>query len=196
MNSLNSICLYCGANSGDGPRFGDAARDFGVTLAKRGITMVYGGGSIGLMGIAADACLASGGKVIGVITQYLMDREVGHRGLTQMHVVETMHQRKALMTELGDGFITLPGGFGTLDELFDSLTLLQLNQHTKPIGLLNVAGFYDSLVAFLAHARDTRFLREVHYNALHVDATTDALIDRMAHAEVPHIDKWLPKLTP
>ncbi len=142
MNTLSAICLFCGASLGTNPAYRDAAAEFGTTLARRKIRLIYGGGSIGLMGVAADACLASGGEVIGVIPRMLMEKEVGHTGVTAMHVVETMHERKALMTELSDGFIALPGGFGTLDELFESLTWLQLAYHTKPIGLYNVNGFF------------------------------------------------------
>lgn len=191
MNKLESICLFCGASPGANPEYKTAAGHFGATLAAQKITLVYGGGSIGLMGVAADACLANGGKVIGVIPRLLMDKEVGHPGVTKMHVVENMHERKALMTELSDGFIALPGGFGTLDELFESLTWLQLAYHSKPIGLLNVGGFFDGLITFLDHARDQRFLRELHRESLKVDVDLDALIQKLRHAVAPDTGKWL-----
>jgi uncharacterized protein (TIGR00730 family) len=143
------------------------------------------------MGVAADACLAAGGEVVGVIPRMLMEKEVGHAGVTQMHVVETMHERKALMTELSDGFIALPGGFGTLDELFESLTWQQLAYHTKPIGLLNVNGFFDALIAFLDHARDERFLRDLHRESLQVDTNLEALINKLRASEAPDTGKWL-----
>lgn len=191
MKTLKSLCLYCGASPGADPRYQQAARDFGRVLADEDITLVYGGGSVGLMGLAADACLAAGGRVIGVIPQLLMDKEVGHAGLTEMHVVANMHQRKAKMTDLADGFIALPGGYGTMDELFEALTWLQLGYHGKPVGLLNVGGFYDHLIAFLDHARDQRLLRDMHRNALSVDADLATLIHKMRTAEPPDMGKWL-----
>ncbi|MCA3003322.1 MAG: TIGR00730 family Rossman fold protein [Rhodocyclaceae bacterium] len=191
MNTLNSLCLFCGASPGADPAYRDAAASFGTTLAHRNIRLIYGGGSVGLMGVAADACLAAGGEVVGVIPRMLVEKEVGHAGVTQMHVVETMHERKALMTELSDGFIALPGGFGTLDELFESLTWQQLAYHTKPIGLLNVNGFFDALIAFLDHARDERFLRDLHRESLQVDTDLSVLIDKLRRAEAPDTGKWL-----
>ncbi|MFN7473688.1 MAG: TIGR00730 family Rossman fold protein [Burkholderiales bacterium] len=191
MNTLNSLCLFCGASPGADPAYRDAAASFGTTLAHRNIRLIYGGGSVGLMGVAADACLAAGGEVVGVIPRMLVEKEVGHAGVTQMHVVETMHDRKALMTELSDGFIALPGGFGTLDELFESLTWQQLAYHTKPIGLLNVNGFFDALIAFLDHARDERFLRDLHRESLQVDTDLSVLIDKLRRAEAPDTGKWL-----
>ncbi len=191
MNKLESICLFCGASPGTNPIYKNAAANFGASLAKNRIRLVYGGGRVGLMGVAADACLANGGEVIGVIPRLLMEKEVGHTGVTKMHVVETMHERKALMTVVADGFIALPGGFGTLDELFESLTWLQLSYHTKPIGLLNVGGFFDGLIHFLDHARDERFLRELHRDSLQVDTNLDALIEKMRHSIAPDTGKWL-----
>ena len=194
MKKLNAICLYCGSSPGNLPDYKEAARAFGETLAREKIKLIFGGGSVGLMGVAADACLAAGGEVIGVIPQLLMDKEVGHRGLTDMHVVADMHGRKALMTDLADGFIALPGGYGTLDELFEALTWLQLSYHQKPVGLLNVAGFFDHLIAFLDHARAARFLREMHRNALNVDDDLLRLIAKMRTAEVPDTGKWLDRV--
>jgi uncharacterized protein (TIGR00730 family) len=191
MNNIKSLCLFCGAAKGANLEYTAAAKHFGATLAALQIRMVYGGGSVGLMGVAADACLANGGEVVGVIPRLLMEKEVGHNGVSQMHVVETMHERKALMTELSDGFIALPGGYGTLDELFESLTWLQLGYHGKPIGLLNVSGFYDGLITFLDHAHDEGFLREQHRNSLQVDADLVKLIDKLRVSEAPDTAKWL-----
>lgn len=143
------------------------------------------------MGVAADACLAHGGEVVGVIPRLLMEKEVGHNQLTAMHVVETMHERKAMMTELADGFIALPGGFGTLDELFEALTWLQLGYHQKPVGLLNISGYFDHLIHFLDHAHDERFLRPMHRASLTAHADLDRLLELMRHAEAPDTAKWL-----
>jgi uncharacterized protein (TIGR00730 family) len=191
MNTLKSICLYCGSSPGTNPAYRDAAAQFGETLAERKIRLIYGGGSVGLMGVAADACLARGGEVIGVIPKLLMEKEVGHKGVSKMHIVENMHERKALMTDLADGFIALPGGYGTLDELFEALTWLQLGYHGKPVGLLNVAGFFDGLITFLDHARDERFLRDLHRDALCVDENLALLIGKMQQVEAPDTAKWL-----
>jgi uncharacterized protein (TIGR00730 family) len=191
MNTLKSICLYCGSSPGTNPAYRDAAAQFGETLAEREIRLIYGGGSVGLMGVAADACLARGGEVIGVIPKLLMEKEVGHKGVSKMHIVDNMHERKALMTDLADGFIALPGGFGTLDELFEALTWLQLGYHGKPVGLLNVAGFFNGLITFLDHARDERFLRPLHRDALCVDKNLSTLIGKMQQVEAPDTAKWL-----
>ncbi len=190
-NKLNTICLFCGSSPGNDARHREAAAQLGASFAQRGIELIYGGGSVGLMGVAADACLAAGGRVTGVIPRLLMDKEVGHNAVSKMHVVEDMHQRKALMTELSDGFIALPGGYGTLDELFEALTWQQLGYHAKPVGILNVAGFFDHLLAFLDHARDQRFLRELHHDALLVDGELAGLLEKMAAAETPDAGKWL-----
>ncbi|MDZ4286989.1 MAG: TIGR00730 family Rossman fold protein, partial [Prosthecobacter sp.] len=153
------IAIYCGANSGSLPIYREAAAAVARYLAGQGIGIVYGGGKVGLMGAVADAALSAGGEVIGVIPQSLMDKELAHVGATQLHVVKSMHERKQMMTDLCDGVIALPGGFGTLDELFESLTWLQLGFHGKPIGLLNVAGFFDGLLGFITGAREAGFLR-------------------------------------
>jgi len=195
MNNIKSLCLFCGSSAGANLRYTNAAKHFGTILAQQQIRMVYGGGSVGLMGIAADACLANGGEVIGVIPRMLMEKEVGHHGISKMYVVETMHERKALMTDLSDGFIALPGGYGTLDELFESLTWLQLGYHGKPIGLLNVGGFFDGLITFLNHARDERFLREMHRDSLQEDSDFVALIDKLRVADAPDTAKWLDRAT-
>lgn len=196
MNEIGALCLFCGSSPGSDPRFREAAELFGKTLAAQGITLVYGGGSVGLMGVAADACLAAGGEVVGVIPRKLMEKEVGHKGIAQMHVVDTMHERKALMTRLSDGFVALPGGYGTLDELFEALTWLQLAYHRKPVGLMNVGGFFDALIAFLDHARDQRLLRAIHRDALAVDDDLPRLIKKMRRAEAPDTGKWLDRPAP
>jgi uncharacterized protein (TIGR00730 family) len=191
MKTLKALCLFCGSSPGLDPAFRQAAADFGTTLAQNNIRLIYGGGSVGLMGIAADACLAAGGEVVGVIPRLLMEKEVGHKGVTQMHVVETMHERKALMTELSDGFIAIPGGYGTLDELFEALTWQQLGYHQSPVAILNVAGYFDHLLAFLDHARDQRLLRDIHRDQLLVDTSLENLLARMRSFEGKDAGKWL-----
>jgi uncharacterized protein (TIGR00730 family) len=191
MKTLQSICLFCGASPGADPAFREAAIAFGQTLARRNIRLIYGGGSVGLMGLAADACLAAGGQVTGVIPRLLMEKEVGHDGVADMRVVETMHERKALMTQLSDGFVAIPGGYGTLDELFEALTWQQLSYHRLPVAMLNVSGYYDHLLKFLDHARDQRLLRDMHRDSLLVAASLDELLDRMQQFIPPDNGKWL-----
>src|SRR5438270_7385359 len=146
---MKRVCVFCGSKSGGRPVFADTTRQFGATLAARGYELVFGAGHVGLMGVLADAVLAAGGKALGVIPQSLVDRELAHGSLTELQIVETMHQRKALMADLSDAFVALPGGFGTGDELFEILTWAQLGIHSKPIGLLNVAGYFDPMLAWL-----------------------------------------------
>jgi hypothetical protein len=191
MNPLHAIALFCGSSPGADPAFRAEAASLGRTFAAQGIRLVFGGGSVGLMGAAADACLAAGGEAVGVIPRLLLEKEVGHRGLTALHVVETMHERKALMTELADGFIALPGGYGTLDELFEALTWQQLGYHRKPVGVLNAGGYFDHLLAFMDHARDAGFLRPLHHDALCVDSDLPALLAKLRAAEAPDAGKWL-----
>ena len=191
VNTLRSICLFCGSSPGVDPAFKLAAAQLGTILAHNNIRLIYGGGHVGLMGVAADACLKAGGEVVGIIPKKLMEKEVGHAGLTQMHVVDTMHERKALMTQLSDAFIALPGGYGTLDELFEALTWQQLAYHLLPVGILNVSGFFDHLVQFLDHARDQRLLRDAHRDSLIVDTDLAQLIARMQSFVPPNNEKWL-----
>lgn len=191
MKTLQSICLFCGASPGADPAFRESAIAFGRTLARRNIRLIYGGGSVGLMGLAADACLEAGGQVTGVIPRLLMEKEVGHAGLSDMRVVETMHERKALMTQLADGFVAIPGGYGTLDELFEALTWQQLSYHRLPVAILNVSGYYDHLLKFLDHARDQRLLRDMHRDSLLVGNVLDDLLDRMQRFVPPDNGKWL-----
>ncbi|AYJ86401.1 TIGR00730 family Rossman fold protein [Sphingomonas paeninsulae] len=182
---MKRIAIYCGSATPADPIYIDVARDVGRTLAERGIGVVYGGGRLGLMGAIADAALAAGGEVIGVIPRALVDAEVAHRGCTELRVVENMHERKALFTELSDGFITLPGGVGTMDELWEAVSWAQLGYHEKPVGLLNVAGFYDGLISFNAHMIATGFIRPQHSGILIVGDELDGLLTKMA-AYHPH----------
>ena len=187
---MKRICVYCGSSSGANPVHREAAENLGALLAARGIGLVYGGGNVGLMGIVADAALQAGGEVIGVIPTALMDKELGHAGVTKLHVTASMHERKQLMADLSDGFISLPGGIGTLEELFETFTWLQLGFHGKPVGLLNVAGFYDHLLAFLRHAADERFLGPAHLESLLVETDAGPLLARMARFRAPSLAKW------
>lgn len=177
---MQRLAIYCGSATPTDPRYIDSARDVGAELARRGIGVVYGGGRLGLMGAIADAALAEGGEVIGVIPQALVDAEVAHRGLSELHVVDTMHQRKQAFTDLSDGFVTLPGGTGTMDELWEAMSWAQLGYHARPVGLLNVAGFYDELLAFVATMGRVGFLRPQHQGLLLHDTTLGGLLDRMA----------------
>ena len=181
---LRRIAVFCGSNSGVTPAYADAAREVGDLLGKRGIELVYGGGRVGLMGVLADACLGAGGRVIGVIPQALADREVAHRGLTDLRVVASMHERKALMAELSDAFLALPGGYGTWDELFEALTWSQLGIQRKACGLLNVADFYDSLIAMVDTAVTQGFIRAEYRDLLLSDTDAVRLLDRLSHAAV------------
>lgn len=177
-SSLRSLCVFCGSRQGQSPAFAESAIRIGRLLAARGIRLVYGGGSVGLMGILADSCLEAGGEVTGVITRHLMDREVGHRGCTELILVDTMLERKTRMAELSDGFLSLPGGIGTLDELFEMLTWTQLRLHQKPNALLNVDGFYDPLIAFLRQSvLDLGFADAPTIGNLLVDEDPEALLD-------------------
>jgi uncharacterized protein (TIGR00730 family) len=181
---MKRLAVYCGSATPADARFIDNARDVGRTLAERGIGVVYGGGRLGLMGAVADSALAAGGEVIGVIPKALVDAEVAHRGLTELHVVDTMHQRKKAFTDLSDGFVTLPGGTGTMDELWEAMSWAQIGYHAKPVGLLNVAGYYDGLLTFVETMGEAGFLRPQHRDILIASDTLDDLLARMA-AHVP-----------
>lgn len=191
MRSFQRVCVYCGSNTGHDPVFADAAAAVGGLLAERGIGVVYGGGSVGLMGVLADAALAAGGEVIGVIPEKLAGLELGHERLTELIVVDSMHARKMAMARLSDAFLALPGGFGTLEEIFEVTTWTQLNYHVKPVGLLNVAGFYDSLLAFLDQAGERGFIRPLHRGLLVSATEPDTLLDALANAQIPALAKWL-----
>lgn len=174
-----AICVYCGANPGTSSRYADAARALGRALVEDNIALVYGGGNVGLMGIIADEVLRLGGDVTGVIPNALMEREVGHMGLTRQFIVKDMHERKAMMAKLADGFIAMPGGMGTLEELFEMLTWSQLGIHAKPVGLLNVDGFYDGLMGFIGHASGEGFIRPQHAALMMVESDPQALVQRL-----------------
>lgn len=178
--SALSICVYCGSRSGDDPAFAAAARAIGRAIGERGWRLVYGGGRVGLMGEVANAALAAGAEVIGVIPYALVAREQGHGGLDELIVVDTMHERKRLMAEHSDAFAALPGGIGTFEELFEAWTWLQLGYHTKPVGVLNVAGYYDGLMNFLAHGVARGFMTTAQRELLRVEAEPGALLDRLA----------------
>ena len=182
---MKRLAVYCGSATPADPVYVETARAVGTALAMRGIGVVYGGGRLGLMGAVADAALAAGGEVIGVIPQALVDAEVAHRGCTELRVVANMHERKAAFTDLSDGFLTLPGGVGTMDELWEAVSWAQLGYHEKPVGLLNVAGFYDGLIAFNRHMIETGFVRAQHAAILIVDNVLDTLLAKMA-AYQPH----------
>jgi len=188
---MKSLCVYCGASPGHSPAYTIAAKQLAVTLVNQDIALVYGGGNVGLMGVIADEVLALGGKVTGVIPQALVDKEVGHTGLTQLHIVDTMHQRKALMAELSDGFIAMPGGIGTLEELFEVMTWAQLGFHQKPIGLLNVSGFYDGLLHFLDHTRKQGFLRASHLDILLSSPEPNDLLQQLKTYVPVTTRKWV-----
>ncbi|MCC5809327.1 MAG: TIGR00730 family Rossman fold protein [Ectothiorhodospiraceae bacterium] len=173
---MERICVYCGSRTGVEGTYGEAAKALGTRMAQRGVGLIYGGASVGLMGVIADAALEAGGEVIGVIPQLLVDKEVAHPGLTQLHVVDGMHARKALMAELADGFIAMPGGLGTLEELFEMLTWGQLGMHAKPCGAMNVGGYYDDLVRFLDQSVSAGFVRPEHRALLTVEDEPDAML--------------------
>jgi uncharacterized protein (TIGR00730 family) len=189
--TLKSICVFAGSNSGNRPEYLEAARTLGRTLAARKLGVVYGGAKIGLMGALADAALAAGTEVIGVMPESLMAKEVGHRGLTELHVVKSMHERKALMASRSDGFVALPGGWGTLEELFEVLTWGQLGLHRKPCGLLNAVGYFDPLLAFLEHTVAEGFVRREQRAFITIEAAPQALLDRMAAWQPPTVEKWI-----
>jgi uncharacterized protein (TIGR00730 family) len=188
---MNSVCVFCGSSPGNDPDYAAAAQELGRTLAERGTTLVYGGGHVGLMGVVADAALGAGGEVIGVMPRSLVDREIGHTNLTKLHVVRSMHERKALMSELSEGFIALPGGNGTLEEFFEVLTWAQLGEHAKPCGLLNVAGYYDPLLAVFDQMVDRAFLKREHREIVLVEEDPSSLLERFEGYEPPTTIKWI-----
>lgn len=187
---MRRLCVFCGSRSGTDPAFVADARAFGTLLARQRIGVVYGGAHVGIMGAVADAALAAGGEVIGVIPRALVDRELAHTKLTELHVVESMHERKAMMASLSDGFVALPGGAGTLEELFEAWTWVQIGLHSKPCALLNSAGYYDGLIEFLDHAMHTGLLDRVHREALIVGSEPAALLAAL-RAYVPPPPRWV-----
>ena len=188
---MRSIGVFCGSNTGTGTAYAEAARALARAISARGIRLVYGGGSIGLMGELGAAALAAGGHVIGVTPRRLIEKEVVHRGLTELRVVETMLERKALMAELSDAFIALPGGLGTLDELFEMLTWSQLGIHRKPCALLDVDDYYGKLAGFLDHAVAQRFITPQHRAMLIVERDAETALDRLASTPLPDVSKWM-----
>lgn len=188
---LRRICVFCGSNPGHDPRYREAALALGRVLAGEGLGLVYGGASVGLMGAVADAALEAGGEVIGVLPRALADKEVAHRGLTELRIVGSMHERKAIMADLSDGFVALPGGVGTFEELFEVWTWAQLGHHAKPCALLNVAGFYDGLTAFLDGAAREGFMKQPHRDMLIVEDAVPALLGRLRAYAPPAVGKWI-----
>lgn len=186
---MKSLCVFCGSSFGNQPNFKDMAHELGKSLARQKITLIYGGASIGLMGELADAALAEGGKVVGVMPEQLVAREVSHTGLSDLIVVQDMHERKAKMAELADGFIALPGGLGTLEELFEVLTWAQLRFHEKPCGLLNVQGYYDFLLRFLDNAVSSEFIRPPHREMLLVSETVTGVLKLFENYRSPNLGK-------
>jgi uncharacterized protein (TIGR00730 family) len=189
--TLRRLCVYAGSNTGRRAEYAEAAAALARAMAGRGIGLVYGGGRVGLMGVLADTILAEGGEAIGVIPQALMDRELGHPGLTQLRVVASMHERKALMVELSDGFVAVPGGIGTLEELIEVHTWSQLGIHAKPCGVLDAAGFYAGLLAFLDHMVTERFLLAAHRATMLSASDPGTLLDRLEAFEPVRVGKWL-----
>jgi uncharacterized protein (TIGR00730 family) len=188
---MQRICVFCGSASGVNPAYAEAARAMGREIVARGMALVFGGGQVGLMGILADAALEAGGEVIGVIPHALAAREVAHQRLTTLHVVDSMHERKALMAQLSDAFVALPGGFGTYEEFFEVVTWTQLGVHRKPCGLLNVAGFFDPLVQFVDAAVNEQFIRPAHRAAVLVDDDPARLLEQLSAVTLPEVPRWM-----
>ncbi len=188
---MQRICVFCGSNYGARPAYAEAARTMGQILAERGIGLVYGGGRVGLMGEIADAVLRAGGEAIGIIPESLFAKEVGHRGLSKLHVVGSMHERKAMMADLSDAFVTLPGGFGTMEEFFEVLTWGQLGLHRKPCGLLNIDGYYDTLLRLFDAFVSERFARQEHRSFVLDDDNVARLLDRLACYQPPKLERWI-----
>ncbi|WP_292934461.1 TIGR00730 family Rossman fold protein [Noviherbaspirillum sp.] len=192
---MKSLCVYCGSSVGASPGYADAARLLAKAMVDDNIGLVYGGGNVGLMGVIADEVMRLGGEATGVIPKALMDKEVGHSGLTRLHIVKDMHERKALMADLSDGFVAMPGGIGTLEELFEVFTWAQLGFHDKPIALLNVNGFYDGLISFLQHVVSERFLRAEQASLLIHEAMPSALVERIKTFRPQYHNKLLDPAT-
>ena len=188
---IKNICVYCGSSPGRNPAYSSAAKALAKELYSRDIGLVFGGGAVGVMGVIADAVLEAGGEVIGVIPRALAKKEVAHYGLTELHVVASMHERKAMMAELADGFIAMPGGWGTLEEIFEMLTWAQLGFHEKPCGLLNVEGYYNNLVGFLEHSFEQEFVRDLYRPILMQANEPAALLDQFSTYQAPKVRKWM-----
>ncbi|HEX7685417.1 MAG TPA: TIGR00730 family Rossman fold protein [Trinickia sp.] len=187
---MKSVCVYCGSSMGAKPEYAQAAQAFGRALVDAGCSLVYGGGRVGLMGVIADEVLAAGGRVVGVIPELLVDKEVGHEGLTELHVVPDMHQRKRMMADLSDAFVALPGGAGTLEELFEVYTWAQLGYHKKAIGLYDIGGYYAPLIALLEHTVREGFMQQAYLDILQIDGQARSLLDKLERYHPPGRDKW------
>ncbi|WP_252106799.1 MULTISPECIES: TIGR00730 family Rossman fold protein [unclassified Halomonas] len=190
---MKSLCIYCGSNPGRQEAYSRAARDLARSLVSRNLTLVYGGASVGIMGLIADTVLQLGGQAVGVIPESLVRKEVAHPNLTELHVTQSMHERKTLMAELSDGFIAMPGGIGTLEEIFEVWTWSQLGFHQKPCGLLNVEGYFDALTTFFDHAVAEQFVKQPHRSMLMVDSSSETLLERFTRYEPPTVNKWVGK---
>lgn len=188
---MKSICVYCGSSPGRTEAYSKAARHLGKSLAERGIKLVYGGASVGIMGVLADSVLEHGGQAVGVIPEALVKKEVAHHHLSELHVTGSMHERKMLMAELADGFIALPGGIGTLEEIFEIWTWAQLGFHKKPFGMLNIDGYYNSLITFLDHTVAEQFVKQPHRSRLMVETDPETLIDHLSCYKAPDVKKWI-----
>jgi uncharacterized protein (TIGR00730 family) len=188
---VRSVCVFCGSRFGTEPAYGEAAQTLGGTLVAEGITLVYGGGRVGLMGVLADAVLEAGGEAIGVIPKALVEREISHTGLPDLRVVGSMHERKAAMSELSEGFVALPGGTGTLEEFFEVLTWAQLGEHRKPCALLNIDGYYDPLLAVFDHMVAKGFLIEEHRSMVLVETEPESLLETLRRYRPPEVPKWI-----
>lgn len=193
MKEIKSICVYCGSSPGRLDAYATAARALAALLVEQNIRLVYGGANVGIMGLLADTVLQLGGEVVGVIPEALVQKEVAHAGLTELHVTQSMHERKTLMAEFSDGFIALPGGIGTLEELFEVWTWAQLGFHNKPCGLLNIEGYFDSLALFLDHAVAEQFVKQAHRSMLMVESDPEAILERFRNYTPPVVGKWLDK---
>ena len=193
LRQIQRLCVFCGSSSGSRPAYSEAAVQLGLALANSGVALIFGGGRVGLMGILADSVLAAGGQAIGVMPRALVEKEIAHASLTELHVVESMHQRKAMMADLADAFLLLPGGFGSWEEFCEMVTWLQLGIHGKPCSILNVAGYYDHLLSLADHALAEGFLRHAHHDMVIVEESGQALLSRLATAAIPSEVKWVAK---
>jgi uncharacterized protein (TIGR00730 family) len=193
MVEMKRLCVFCGSNHGNAPVFTKVAQELGKTIAERGIELVYGGSHVGLMGVMADAVLANGGRAIGVLPRFMADKELAHTKLTQLHLVDTMHERKQLMAKLAEGFVALPGGFGTLEEIFEAITWAQLHLHAFPCAFLNVDGYYDSLVEFGRVSVAKGFVKPAQFNSLIVAATVEEMFQRFTDFRPERSEKWISK---
>lgn len=193
MRTFRRVCVYCGSSDAVSPLYKAAAREMGEALLERGMGLVFGGGRVGLMGVVADTVLAGGGEVFGVIPRKLLDLELGHTDCTELFVVESMHARKLMMAQLADAFVALPGGYGTMEELFEVTTWTQLEYHKKPVGLVNVDGYYDPLLAWIDRAAGEGFVRPLHRDLISADTAPGPLLATMAAQALPEVGRWIDK---